>query len=107
VRLMPVRMGEPVMTAAAFVPNNLWGETTLTWDTKPLSGPAFAFGTVAETEPVEFDVTCLVQEALAGDKKLSLRIFAPNYKRVQCDVEYGSRKGNDETRPQLLVTTLP
>ncbi len=107
VRLMPVRIGEPVVNAAAFVPDNLWGETTLTWDTKPLSWPAFAFWTVAEAKPVEFDVTRLVQEALVGDKKLSLRIFAPNYKRGKSDVEYGSRKGKDEARPQLLVTILP
>ena len=41
------------------------------------------------------------------DKKLSLRLFAPNYERGKSFVQYGSRKGDTESRPQLLVTTLP
>jgi hypothetical protein len=107
VRLVPVRVGQPFTNAVALVADNQWGETTLTWDTRPPSGPAFAGWTVREGEPVEFDVTGLVQDALAGDRKLSLRVFAPNYERAKSFVQYGSRKGGSESRPQLLVTTLP
>jgi hypothetical protein len=107
VRLMPVRVGQPFENAAAPVFDNLWGETTLTWERRPPSGPAFVSWTVMEGVPVEFDVTRLVQEALAGDRKLSVRIFAPEFKRYKHFVEYGSRKGEAETRPQLLVTTVP
>jgi hypothetical protein len=107
VRLIPVRVGQPFENAAALVADNLWGEMNITWDRKPPSGPAFANWTVEEGTPVEFDVTRLVQESLAGDKKLSIRIFAPSYKRGKAYVEYGSRKGEPETRPQLLITTLP
>jgi hypothetical protein len=105
-RLVPVRVGEPVVNAAALVNENEWGEATITWENKPPSGPVFAAWTPERGKPVEVDVTRRVQEALAGDKKLSLRIFAPNYKRGNSDVEYGSRKGEAETRPQLLIMTF-
>jgi hypothetical protein len=105
VRLVPVRVGTPVENAAALVADNQWGETALTWDTKPPSGPELARWTPEVGQPVEIDVTRFVQDALAGDKKLSLRLFAPKYKRGGSYVEYGSREGDPEARPQLLVTT--
>jgi hypothetical protein len=107
VRLVPVFVGQPIENAAAVVADNQWGETTLTWDRKPSSGGAFAHWTAEEGKAVELDVTPMVREALAGDKMLSLRIFAPHYRRGKCYVEYGSRKGDAESRPQLLVTTVP
>jgi hypothetical protein len=107
VRLIPAQVGQPFENAAAVVANNRWNETTLTWQNKPSSGPPFATWMVADGVPVEFDVTRFVQEALAGDKKLSLRIFAPNFERGKSFVEYGSRKGEAQRRPQLLVTTVP
>jgi hypothetical protein len=107
VRLVPVRVGQPVGNAAALVADNQWGETAITWDTKPPSGPAFARWTAEDGKAVEFDVTRFVQDALTGDKRLSLRIFAPKRKRGSSFVEYGSRKGDVESRPQLLVTVVP
>jgi hypothetical protein len=106
VRLVPIRVGQSFANSAALALDNLWNEATITWDKKPASGPAFATWTVAERVPVEFDVTRFVHEALAGDKKLSLRIFAPEFKRYKNFVEYGSRKGEAETRPQLLITIV-
>ena len=106
-RLVPAQVGQPFENAAALVADNRWNETTITWDNKPSSGPAFATWMVTEGAPVEFDVTPYVREALAGDKKLSLRIFAPNFERRKSYVEYGSRKGEYQRRPQLLVTTAP
>jgi hyaluronate lyase len=102
-----VEVGQPFENAAALVPDNGWGETTITWNDKPSSGPAFAHWTVRQGEPVDLDVTQFVQEALAGNKKLSLRLFAPKYQRGKSFVRYGSRKGDAETRPQLFVTTVP
>jgi hypothetical protein len=107
VKLVPVRVGMTLQNAAALVPDNQWGETTLTWDTKPPSGPAFATWTAEEGRPVEFDVTRFVQEALAGDRMLSLRVFAPQMRRGNSVVVYGSRRGEVEARPQLLVTVVP
>jgi hypothetical protein len=107
VRLVPLRVGQPLDNAAALVSDNRWNETTITWNTKPFSGPAFARWQVQEGEPVEFDVTALVQAALAGEKRLSLRIFAPDYQRGSAYVQYGSRRGDAESRPQLLLTIVP
>jgi hypothetical protein len=107
VRLVPVHVGQPFENAVAVVPDNQWGETSLTWSTRPASGPAFASWIVRQGEPVEFDVTRFVQEALAGGKMLSLRLFAPRYQRGKSFVQYGSRKGDAEARPQLLVTPAP
>src|SRR4051794_39705606 len=95
-----------VVSAAAVIPGDQWwGEMNVTWDTAPESGPAFATWTAAEGRPVEFDVTALVQQALAGDRRLALRVFAPNYKRGGSHVQYGAREGAPDARPQLLITT--
>jgi hypothetical protein len=107
VRLVPLQVGQPLDNSAAFVSDNHWNETTITWDTKPASGPAFARWTVRQGEPVEFDVTPLVQAALAGDRRLSLRIFAPEYRRGSAFVQYGSRRGEADARPQLLLSLEP
>jgi hypothetical protein len=107
VRLVPVRVGHPLENAAALVPDHRWSETALTWNTRPPSGPEFARWTVEEGKPVEFDVTPLVQAALSGDRLLSLRIYAPERKRGSHYVEYGSRRSEAASRPQLLITTVP
>jgi len=107
VRLVPVYVGQPIQIAASFVPDNQWGETTITWDNKPPAGPAFARWTTEARKVVEVDVTPLVQTALAGDKKLSLRLFAPDRKRGSSFAQFGSRRGEAESRPQLLVTLVP
>jgi hypothetical protein len=107
VRLFPVRVGTPTENAAALVADNQWGETAITWDTRPVAGPTIATWTAEEGKAVEIDVTRLVQDALAGDKMLSLRIFAPKRKRGKGYVQYGAREGEAEARPQLLLTTVP
>ena len=107
VRLVPITVGQPFENAAAFVPDNQWSETTLTWADKPATGLAFARWTVHEGKPVELDVTRFVQEALAGSKMLSLRIFAPRFQRGKGFVQYGSRKGDADARPQLFLTPAP
>ena len=107
VRIIPLRVGMPLKNAVAFVPNNHWTETTLTWNTKPASGEAFATWIAEIDKPVEFDVTSLVQDALTRDKLLSLRIFAPVMIRGNSFVQYGSRKGGYEARPELRLVTAP
>jgi hypothetical protein len=107
VRLVPVRVGAPVENAAAAVADNQWAETTVTWDTKPPSGLPIATWVAEEGQPVEFDVTRLVREALAGDKKLSLRVYAPHRRRGSAYAQYGAREGEVESRPQLLITAAP
>jgi hypothetical protein len=105
VRLFPAQVGQPFENAAAVVADNGWSETSITWQNKPTSGPAFATWIVMEGRPVELDVTPFIHEALAGDKKLSIRIYAPHFERRKSYVEYGSRKGEAERRPQLILLT--
>ena len=105
VRLVPVKVGQPMENAVAVVPSNdSWSEQLITWDTKPPSGPTIGTWTVTENVPIEFDVTQQVREALAADKRLALRIFAPKRKRGSAYVQYGSREGDPNLRPQLLIT---
>jgi hypothetical protein len=105
VRLVPIKVGQPMENAAAVVPNSdFWSEQVITWDTKPPSGPAFANWTVVEPKPIQLDVTQQVREALMTDSRLALRIFAPIRKRGSAYVQYGSREGSPELRPQLIVT---
>jgi hypothetical protein len=107
VRLVPVRVGMPLVNAAALAADTAWAEATLTWDSRPASGPVLATWTAVAGQAVEFDVTRQVHEALAADRRLSLCLFAPQLKRGNSLVQYGSRKGEAESRPQLLVTIEP
>jgi hypothetical protein len=105
VRLTPIKVGQPMENAAAVVPSgDFWSEQLITWDTKPPSGLAFANWTVAEANPIELDVTQQVREALMTDSRLTLRIFAPKRKRGSAYVQYGSREGSPDLRPQLIIT---
>ena len=58
-----------------------WSEQTITWDTKPPCGQTIARWSVSDAVSIDFDVTKQVRDALAGDKRLALRIFAPQRKR--------------------------
>jgi hypothetical protein len=107
VRLVPVRVGMAVVNAAAVADAEPWGETAVTWDTAPAAaGAPIARWIAEEGRPVTFDVTRVVQDALAGDGHLALRIFAPKYKRGGSHVQYGSREGVAEARPQLILSTV-
>jgi len=89
--------------AAIVAGDEVWSEQSITWATKPHSGPALATWTVWDTTPVEIDVTEQVREALGGDRRLALRIFAPKRKRGSAYVQYGSREGDPAARPQLIL----
>jgi hypothetical protein len=105
VRLMPLKVGQPMENAAAVVArDDAWSEQAITWDNKPPSSQTIATWSVTGPVAVEFDVTQQVRDALAGDKRLALRIFAPHRKRGSAYVQYGSREGDPNLRPQLLIT---
>ena len=82
-------------------------ETTITWDTKPASGQAFATWTAEIDKEVEFDVTRLVEGAWLGDKQLSLRIFAPRMIRGNSFVQYGTDDHTFGTNTRLRWTYSP
>jgi len=88
------------------VPDDTWAENTITWNNRPASlEVAFARWTVQAGQPVELDITSLVQQAQAGDGKLSLRIFSTRNVGGSGLVNYGSRQGSAADRPQLVLIT--
>jgi len=104
IRLIPIHVGQPMENAAAIVPSDeAWTEQSITWATKPHSHATLATWTVADRTPVEIDVTQHVREALVGERRIGLRIFAPHRKRGSAYVQYGSREGDPATRPQLII----
>jgi hypothetical protein len=103
VRLMPVNAGRSIEHAAAQVADSSWAETAITWNNRPSSQGRLAAWTVQKGQPVEFDVTRQVQDALRGDRQLTLRIFAPDDGGEHGWVLYGAREGPLEARPRLLI----
>lgn len=103
VRLMPVNAGQSVEHAAATVGNSSWNESRITWQNRPSSSGPFARWTVQKGQPVEIDVTQQVQQALAEDRQVSLRIFATQDVGETGWVLYGAREGPPQHRPQLIL----
>jgi hypothetical protein len=89
---------------AAFVSNDTWGETTLTFNNKPTSGKLFAQWLPVPGQAAEFVVTPFVTEALLGDGKLSLRVSAADDFGGLGNVSYAAREDATPTRrPQLIL----
>lgn len=80
-RLVPSSVGtEAHITTLAyeFVSNDTWGESGITWATKP-AGSGSLFATItgyAPGQPVEVDVTAQAHAAASGDGLLSVRIYS-------------------------------
>jgi hypothetical protein len=109
VRLVVGTVGAPVETAVAYVSNNSWSETDITWNNKPGSEQR-SLGTrlaVRAGQAVEFGVTHLVQAAINGNRPLSLRFHSPMNIGSQGWVNYGSREGASAVRPQLRIAFAP
>lgn len=105
VRLMPVHCDmSGVENAAAVLPDDEWGESTLQWNNQPAAAHRFASWQVRTSQPVEFVVTPQVQEALAGAGRLSLEIHSVQGGGGSGGVDYASREHPVVlNRPQLLL----
>ncbi len=106
-RLVPITVNTPLQHVLAFVPDNSWTETGITWNNKPTSDPEFTRWLLpAAGTPVLLPVTPLAQQAMAADGKLSLRIYGvTNPPAGNIYAEYASGEHSRITnRPQLLVT---
>ena len=60
--------------------------------------------------PVWMAPMMLIIELISHSSRLlslSLRLFAPEYQRGKSFVQYGSRKGKADARPQLFLTSAP
>lgn len=86
----------------ALVPGDTWSEDRITWKSKPNSNEAIA-SWEAKSGVIEIDVTDAAKSELAGDGKLSLRIFTTS---KNGNARYHSREATDVVnRPSLIMTT--
>jgi len=98
--------------AVALVSANSWGETTITWNNKPSSSVSIVSWNPVVGEVSEIDVTTQVQQAMLGDKKLSLRIYALTW---DVNNNYDSKESSsppglvimDNLPPTAAFTTNP
>ncbi|MHC4914831.1 MAG: CBM96 family carbohydrate-binding protein [Planctomycetota bacterium] len=85
-----------------------WRERTVSWDSSPPAAEALrTWQLTPESKDVEIDVTGLVKAALAAGERLSLRLGPTDRPAVQSRIEYHSREGSIEYRPQLVIDTRP
>ena len=106
VRLMAVSGTSPVLIAAAPAASDTWQESSITWNSRPASGPEIGRASVKQGEVAGFDVTSLVREAVSSDDQLSLRLFSPTMSYYL--LSFASREhANASFRPVLEVITRP
>ncbi len=92
-------------SAAAFVENDAWGETTITHNNRPASGNLFTQWLPVNGQPVEFSVLPLAIDALAGDGAISLKVFSTGNYGGLGNAGYASRENaSTSLRPQLILT---
>jgi hypothetical protein len=90
----------------AFLTNNSWSESAVTWNNQPIAGRRFATWLPTANQPVEVVATPQVMEALAGDRQLSFQIFSIRNYGANGIVDYASREHPDvNLRPQLRLFT--
>lgn len=103
VRLLCSSVSDPVIHAAAFVADDTWSETGVTWSNAPAAGSLFAEWAPQAGQFVELPVTSFVQDALAGDGAVSFLIYSTTI-TSNGFVNYYSREAEAANRPQLVVT---
>ncbi|MDB6015921.1 MAG: glycoside hydrolase family 10 [Pedosphaera sp.] len=106
--LQPVYVSLPGTQAVALVTNDVWDEATLTWNTKPVSGLPLATWLPQTNLPVQVSITSAIQQDLAANGLLSLRIYATN-STADGLVNYASKEAGAALVPQLylLYTNAP
>ena len=107
-RMVPVTLNDAMYHALAYVPDNSWGETSLTWSNKPASDPESVRCFVsAQGMPLLAPVTALAQQAAASDRQLSLRLYSlgtPTPTNGGYTAYSSKENGIDANRPQLMLT---
>ena len=90
-QLTPVAVSQPGTHAVALVADDTWEKSTLTWNTKPASGPALATWLPQTGVPVQFSAAEAIQQDLPANGLLSLRIYATN-STADGKVDYASKE---------------
>jgi hypothetical protein len=107
-RLMPTAIGTSTGFTASvlLVPDNLWDESTLTWNTKPSGTDELGtFTDPAVYAPVDLDLTSAINEALLGDQKISVTVEAINEPSGSRYANFATKEYTSNTayRPTLFV----
>lgn len=92
-------------SVAALVDDDSWGETTITFATRPASGKHFAQWMPVTGQPAEFFVTPQVADTRSSNGLLSLRVLSAGDFGSAGNVSYASRENSTSaSRPQLILT---
>jgi len=103
-RLYPSTVGTSGITnALASVANITWGETAITWNTKPVAGSIIRTWTPTLGNWIEIDITTQIQNALAGTKQVGFLIYSTVNVGSAGNVNYDSREVST-TAPQVVIT---
>lgn len=100
-KVTPESSTSPDNQTAYFIPDDSWGETHITWDTKPPAGTALD----SALRPgigswMELDVTDQVRSEWAGDGAFSVALHSSLTEITY----YHSREADAADRPQLVIT---
>jgi GH35 family endo-1,4-beta-xylanase len=101
-RLQPVYANLPGTHAVALVTNDVWNETTLTWNTKPVSGLPLATWLPQTNVPVQLSLTNALQQDVPANGLLSLRLYATN-STADGLVNYAAKESGAALAPQLSL----
>jgi hypothetical protein len=84
------------------VTDDTWQETGITWDNAPApTEPALGTWQPVTNQFAEVDITSAVQKELAGDKKISLLIYATSLEGRQNIADFASREAANG--PELVI----
>jgi hypothetical protein len=94
--------------ALAVVPDSSWTEAGLSWNNRPASGPEVTRWLLPTEErmPLLVPITSLVEQALATDGKLSLRVYSTGTPAPTNGGTFMApwENGSASVRPQLTLT---
>ncbi|MFC4099872.1 polysaccharide lyase family 8 super-sandwich domain-containing protein [Paenibacillus xanthanilyticus] len=105
-RLTPTSVGMTGIAHQAYLAaSDSWGESSITWSNKPASGALLGSWTVpAAGTSAMIDITAEVNAAIAGDKKVSIRIAGASNQGANGWANYGSKEhATADSRPALVL----
>lgn len=102
-RLFCSSVSDPVRNEVAWVADDTWIESGVTWSNAPGTGGGFAEWSPAAGSWVDVPVTWFVQQAVTNDDLVSFRVYSRSI-TSNGFVNYTSSEGTAVQRPQLVVT---
>jgi hypothetical protein len=97
---------KPDTRSVKLVADDTWQETAITWDNAPEpTGSVLRTWQPEAGQSAELDITTAVQKELAGDKKVSLFIYATSTGGQHSGADFASREARTtDQRPVLIIT---